>query len=195
MKLLDIIIAVVSGEAAALVFSEFFGEKAFILMWFFLFLGPVLAIISLWLADFFAKKFLFVSQFVKYCLIGIIAMLADLKIFDFLIFIFGFNVGMISGVSKGISFLISVFVKFLGNKYWTFEESKKEGISKEFIAFLLVTFFGLIIDVTGFFFFARILGPQFGVSTQIWAKISVVLAGICAAIWNFLCYKFIIFKK
>jgi hypothetical protein len=39
------------------------------------------------------------------------------------------------------------------------------------------------------------MGPQFSIQTKIWEELSIILAALVAAIWNFLGYKFIVFKK
>lgn len=208
MKLLDIIITIICGEALALVMADFLKEYEGIFeiaKWTFLFLFPVLAIIVFWLADLIGKRIVFVSQLIKNVLVGILATLIDLKVFSLLIWFFGLELAIVAGVSKGISFLISISAKFIGNKYWAFsvqggsasggEKTQKEGIKEEFSRFLIVTFIGLLIDVGSFFYFSKIMGPQFGISFDIWVKISVVLAAIAAAAWNFLSYKFIVFKK
>lgn len=198
MKLLDILITIVCGEALALLAADFLKEYEGVFevaKWTFLFLFPVLSIIVFWLVDLISKKLPFALQLAKYFLVGVIATLIDLKVYGLLTWFFGLELVMIIGVSKGISFLISVLVKFVGNKYWAFEETKKEGIKEEFSKFLIVTFIGLLIDLSCFFYFSRILGPQFGISPEVWVKISVILAAVVAAAWNFLSYKFIVFKK
>lgn len=196
MKLLDIIITIICGEALALVMADFLKEYDGVFeiaKWTFLFLFPVLAIMVFWFADLIWKEIVFVLQLIKYLLIGVLAMLIDLKIFGLLIWFLGSEAAIVAGVSKGISFMISMSAKFIGNKYWTFEERKTERIKEEFLRFLTVTFIGLLIDVGCFFYFSKIMGPQFGLPFDIWVKASIVLAGIAAAAWNFLSYKFIVF--
>src|SRR3989344_5833308 len=63
------------------------------------------------------------------------------------------------------------------------------------LQFFMVTLVGLVIDVGFFYYFTKITGPQFGASNALWIKISVIFAAIMAAIWNFLGYKFLVFKK
>jgi len=198
MKLTDILITIVCGEALALLAADFLKEYEGVFeiaKWTFLFLFPVLSIIVFWFVDLISKKLPFLLQLAKYFLVGVIATLIDLKVYGLLTWFFGLELAMIIGVSKGISFLVSVLVKFIGNKYWAFEETKKEGIKEEFSKFLIVTFIGLLIDLGFFFYFSKILGPQFGISSEVWVKISVILAAVVAAAWNFLSYKFIVFKK
>lgn len=198
MRLIDIIITIICGESLALLVADFLKEYEGVFdiaRWVFLFLFPVLAIIVFWFADLVGKKLVFVLQLTKHLLVGVLATLIDLKVFNLLIGFFGLELAIVTGVSKGISFLISVSVKFIGNKYWAFEKTQKEGIKEEFLRFLTITFIGLLIDVASFFYFSKIMGSQFGLSFDIWVKISVVLAAIIAAAWHFLSYKFIVFKK
>jgi len=197
MRLVDTIIAIICGEALALVVEDILQDYSIntdIVIWFLLFLGPVLAVAGLWVAETISKRLIFIYQFAKYFLVGILTTMIDLKIFDLLISVIGLNIGIISGTAKALSFLISVIVKFIGNKLWVFENKEKSSLGKEFITFLLVTFVGLLIDIGGFFYFAKVLGPQFNMPIAAWVKISVIAAAILAAVWNFLSYKFIVFK-
>ena len=197
MKLADIILTVICGEAAALIFGEFFAEydPLHIIRWALLFVMPVLGITLLWLTDKIANKYKFATEMVKYLLVGIFSVLIDLKTFELLIWLVALEIPLVYGVSKGISFLISVCVKFVGNKYWVFQETANGRIKDEFIKFILVTFAGLLINVGGFLYFSKILGPQFNISADIWVKVSVILAAIAAAAWNFTSCKFLVFKK
>ena len=81
------------------------------------------------------------------------------------------------------------------NKYWTFEKHEKSGIKKEVIYFLIITFVGLVIDVIIFWYIVSQLGPQFGMNVKIWTELAVIMAAFASAVWNFLGYKFIVFKK
>lgn len=186
MKLLDIILAFICAEASALLINDLFGSYFFGAR-FLLFLMPILAIVFLWLADRAGKSFFFIWQLAKHLLVGLLVVLVDLKIFILL-------ADWGSSTAKAISFLISVStVKFLGNKYWAFEEKERNNFGKQFGVFFGVTLIGLIIDVGSFLALTKIVLP--GLASQIWVKISVILAAICAAAWNFLSYKFIVFKK
>jgi len=39
------------------------------------------------------------------------------------------------------------------------------------------------------------IGLQFGISLEVWATVGVVIATFFSMSWNFLGYKFIVFKK
>ena len=136
------------------------------------------------------RKLLFIFQAAKHLLVGAAATVVDLKLFELGTFIF---FGPIT--SKVISFLLSTFIKYLGNKYWAFQKSEQEHVPKELTQFFLVTVVGLLIDVGFFYYFTKIMGPQFSLELVIWTKVSVLFAAIIAAFWNFIGYKFFVFKR
>jgi putative flippase GtrA len=197
MKLIDIILAIICSEASALVLADFLKEYDHysIIKWVLMFILPIICIVAFWLADLIKEKYKFVIELVKYVFIGVLAVLLDLKVFALLIWLVGLDVVIVGGFLKAISFLISVFAKFIGNKYWTFGEKSNKKIENEILKFVLVTFVGLIIDVGAFYYFSKILGPQFSLPNDVWVKVCVICAAIVAAAWNFLSYKFIVFKK
>jgi hypothetical protein len=53
----------------------------------------------------------------------------------------------------------------------------------------------LLLNAFAFYFFTKILGPQFSISAVIWVKLSVILAALTTAVFTFSSYKFFVFKK
>jgi len=73
------------------------------------------------------------------------------------------------------------------------EERRKEIFSTEEMSkFLAVTAIGLIINVASFYFITQI---KTGLPMKIWTEISIIIAALVASVWNFLCYKLLVFKK
>jgi len=54
---------------------------------------------------------------------------------------------------------------------------------------------GLGINVGIASWIVNIIGPLFGSPLKIWANIGAIAASIVTSVWNFLGYKFIVFKK
>ncbi len=199
MKVIDIIFALISGRIIGFLLGDFLREWGIdigvywtLVIWFLL---PLVSLLCLYIAFIVGRRLPFIFQGAKFVLVGAVATVFDLKIFEFLLWIpFTFlSLGTIS--VKSLSFIISTFLKYWGNKYWAFQKHEKEDLYKEIIQFFLITFIGLIIDVAFFYYFTKITGPQFGLPSAVWVKLSVILAGITAALWNFLGYKFFVFKK
>ncbi len=198
MKRIDIILALITGEAVAwLIFGlirEFGLEIRFLSGVLAVFL-PILAVISLWICYLIGKKILWVFQAAKFLLIGIWATLIDLGVLNFLMWISGLAGGWAFNVFKGISFSVATFAKYWGNKFWAFEKMEKEGMGREITQFYVVTLVGLAINVGVASLIVNTVGIQFGMPPKIWANIGAIIAALVAAGWNFIGYKFIVFKK
>jgi len=198
MKVIDIIFALVCGRVMAWLAYDFlksYGLDVGFWRWLMPILLPVISLICLWIAYLIGKKILFVFQMAKFFLVGALATVVDLELFEFFVWLFSLLSIDILMTAKAISFFLATCAKYWGNKYWAFEKSEKENWKKEMVKFFTVTLVGLVADVGFFFYFSKILGPQFETPPEIWIKLSVILAALCAAVWNFLGYKFLVFKK
>ncbi|PJA84120.1 MAG: hypothetical protein CO145_02235 [Candidatus Nealsonbacteria bacterium CG_4_9_14_3_um_filter_37_13] len=198
MKKIDIILALVIGEVIAWFFYGILKNLGFeirflglILVIFF----PILALLGIWIAWLLGKKFLWIFQAAKFLLIGALATLVDLGVLNLLIWISGLAAGLPFSIFKGISFIVATCSKYLGDKFWAFEKMEKIGIGKEFNQFFIVTLIGLGINIGAASLIVNVAGPQFGLTEKIWANIGAILAAFVSAVWNFLAYKFIVFKK
>ncbi len=199
MKITDIIFALIAGRILGFLIGDFLREWGItigiywtLLIWLVL---PIVSLACLWLAYQIGKKLLFVFQGAKYFLVGAVATILDLKLFEFLFWIFSASIPFSTITSKSVSFIISTFFKYWGNKHWAFQKHEREDMHKEIIVFFSVTLIGLIIDILCFYYFAKVIDPQFGFPGAIWVKLSVIFAALAAALWNFVGYKFFVFKK
>lgn len=198
MKKIDIILALVTGEGLAWLFTWLLGgfeiEIKF-LSWVLPIFLPVLAVFGLWICCLIGKKYLVVFQLGKFLLIGAFFALIDLGILDFLMKIFGITEGIAYSIFVTASFIIVTSIKYLGDKFWAFEKMEKEKIGVEFGQFFVITLISGGIHIIIASIIVNTVGPQFGASSFIWANIGKILGIAVASIWNFLGYKFIVFKK
>ena len=178
----DIVFAIICGLAIAWVANDFFKEH----LWLFVVL-PILSIIGLWLVNLIGRKLLFVKQAGKFVLSGAFADVVDIKVFQFLFLFAPFSLFF-----KGISFLLATAIKYWANKYWSFEKYEKENVGREVVIFFLITLVGLAIDVVSFYYFSII---KTVVPIKLWVELSIIFAALVAAVWNFLGYKFLVFKR
>ena len=131
----------------------------------------------------------------KFVLIGVLATLLDLGIMNILIWIFGQATGLAFNVFKGISFLGATLAKYFGNKFLAFEKTGTASLTGEFTQFFVVTLVGLAINVGVASLIVNQIGPQLGITPEAWANIGGIGAAIAGSAWNFLGYKFVVFKK
>jgi len=199
MKRIDIILALVTGEITAWFFYYLLQDVVFLkienLGLILAISFPILALFGVWLSFLIGKRFLWVFQLAKYLLIGVLATITDLGVLNILMWISGAAAGIGYSVFKGISFVVATSAKYFGDKFWAFEKMERKGIHKEFGQFFIVTLIGLGLNVGIASLVVNVLGPQFGLSETLWANIGGIAAAFAVTAWNFIGYKFIVFKK
>jgi putative flippase GtrA len=211
MKATDIIFALVLGRLIGFLVGDFLREWGIdiglywgILIWI---IFPVFSLFCLWVVHAIGRKFLAVFQLAKFVLVGAGATIIDLKIFEFLAWLFLEQVPFAPIVAKSISFLTSTSLKYWGNKYWAFQEYQlpsephfdvaqddQRDIKTEMAQFFFITLVGLLIDTIAFYFFMQ-MDSSISLPAGIWLKLSVIFAALTAALWNFLGYKYLVFRR
>ncbi|MCR4330316.1 MAG: GtrA family protein [Patescibacteria group bacterium] len=140
-----------------------------------------------------AKNSIF--QFLKFGVVGILNTLVDLGVFNLLIFLFGLVHGPLFAVFKTISFVVAVVNSYFMNKHLVFN-TQGAGKSTEFSLFLIVSIVGLLLNVLvsyAVFATGKMLAPE--VSFYLFANLGALLGSGIVMLWNFLGYKFFVFKK
>ena len=196
MKKSDLIIALVIGELIALFSFSIFKNlelKIDWLYWIWPVFMPIFCAACLWFASVLAKKLSFIWQLAKFVLVGVLNTLIDVGITSFLMLVTGINRGTFYSIFKGFSFIVSVINSYFWNKHWTFGK-KQEKSRKEIIQFFAVSVIGFGINVASASVIVNIIGPQLGLSPEIWGSVGAIGAAFCSMAWNFLGYKFIVFK-
>jgi putative flippase GtrA len=144
-------------------------------------------------------------QIGKFVVIGILNTLVDWGTLTLLILSFRkyINVeptyNIISGITiysfyKSTSFVVAVINSYCWNKYWTFAEPNFKRVNTDFFQYLVASIIGLGINVGGStYVFSYVKPISFNIDQ--WALIGAGFGTLLALTWNFLVYKFIVFKK
>jgi putative flippase GtrA len=148
----------------------------------------------------FVKKLF--QQFGKFFLVGIMNTLVDLAILNIEMAITGIVVGAGYSIEKAISFLFAVTFSYFINKHWTFQDKSKEGEGKKMSQFFAVSLVGMLINVgiaTIVVTYLQnpinnILNLPF-LTPKIWGTLGALCGTAIGLFWNFVGYKFIVFKK
>lgn len=135
-----------------------------------------------------------IRQAIKFVLVGGLNTLIDLGALNLLIFLSGITAGFGYSAFKGVSFIAAVINSYFLNKFWTFNLQKTKEAKKEFAQFFIVSLIGFGINVGVASFVVNIIGVQFGLAPKIWANVGAIIATLVGMTWNFLGYKFIVFK-
>lgn len=203
MKKIDFAIAAGIGAVTALYFMNLLGQPGFVeklgifgeLLWVIFPLFVFLAPFCLWIAFEIGKRYLFVFQLAKFLLIGVLATIFDLGTLSAFIAYFGISSGLFYLLFKGISFIIATILKYIPDKFWAFKKHETTSMAREFYQFFAVTLTGLVINVLVAHLIVNVAGPQFGLPSQLWGNLGGIGAVIVTFAWNFIGYKFIVFKK
>ena len=202
----DVLVAAIIGEAVAwlvilTVEGLRFKVQAVNLMVALPVLFPILSVVGFYISALIAKKIPVVLQLAKFSLVGALNTFVDLGVLNLLIIISNVAAGFTFLAFKGASFIVAVINSYFWNKFWTFksqavataEPNKKTGV--EFIQFLVVSVIGLFINVGIAGLVVNIVGPLGGLDIRVWANVGAITATAAALIWNFLGYKYLVFKR
>ena len=156
---------------------------------------PVGALLGTVIAYYLGKKILILWQAAKFVLVGILNTFVDLGVLNILMLITQISAGPLYSVFKGISFAVAVVNSYFWNKFWTFKKkSATSSPQKEFVQFSVVSLIGFAINVGIASLVVNAIGPQFGIESKVIANLGAIAATFAAMAWNFLGYKFIVFK-
>jgi len=139
-----------------------------------------------------------VFQFLKCGVVGILNTAVDFAVLNALMYITGITSGSKYTLFTGVAFCFAVTNSFIWNKNWTFKSKTKnsEELFKQICVFVLISAVaGLVIKTSTANFVVNIMGPQWGIKSALWANIGNASAVFLTVVWNFIGYKFIVFKK
>lgn len=134
-------------------------------------------------------------QFSKFLLVGGLNFLIDLGVLNLLIALTAITGGFYAVVFKALSFLAAVTSSFLWNKFWTFRSLSVEAVGLQFVGFLTVAGLGLGLNAGIFYAVNDLVGPQGAIPPRTWANIAAFVAASLGLAWNFIGYKYLVFKK
>lgn len=156
----------------------------------------LLAVIGIYVGFLLSKIKSFLFQLAKFGAIGAANFSIDFGVYNILIYLTHINTGTSIDIFKGIAFFAAVTNSYLWNKHWSFSQKNSNSSEKEFSLFFLVSVIGAILSIGIIHILVNILGsPSFISSLNIWANIANIFATLVVLSWNFLGYKYIVFKK
>ncbi|RJQ37807.1 GtrA family protein [Candidatus Parcubacteria bacterium] len=156
---------------------------------------PVATLVAMVVGSFIGRRIPVVYQLTKFLLVGGQNFLIDLGVLNLLIASTGIEQGTEIVVFKAVSFVVAVIASFFWNKFWTFRSLSVERAGFQFFEFFIVSAIGLGINTGSFALANNVVGAQYGLSPEAWANVSAGIAAIIGLMWNFIGYKFIVFRR
>ncbi len=159
-----------------------------------------LANFGLWISAIIAKKIPVIFQIAKYGAVGAFNTFLDWGVVNLLIALTGIVKGGWFSVFAGTGFIVANIGSFFWNKYWTFTTATNQGnqASKDkldLIQFFAVSLIGFGVKVLAASLVVNVIGTPSGFTNEQWANIGNVAGTALSMVWNFLGYKFWVFKK
>ncbi len=183
---------------------ELYNQLAFVIIPVFVIGTPLGLVIASWIS----QKISIVWQISKFGIIGVLNTFVDLGILAFLSYIFKqyflldskdilFNV--VGGITfysfyKSISFILANINSYVLNKYWTFKDIKKKSRA-EYLQFFTISVIAYLINVIIASYVFKDIQPIGGLKVEQWELIGGAIGSLAGLTWNFIGYKFIVFKK
>jgi len=154
----------------------------------------VLAPLALWILSLLGKLAPVIYQFGKFAAVGVLNTFIDLGVLNLEIFLTGIAGGLGYAVFKGISFLCATTNSFFWNKYWTFN-AKETATGAETGKFYIFAAIGWVINVSLATFVVNGVARPLSLNPRVWANIGALCGVAGAFLWDFVAYKFFVFKK
>lgn len=150
----------------------------------------IFANIGLIIASLIAKKIPIILQVAKFGAVGAFNTFLDWGVFNILIALSGVAEGYLPAVFAGIGFIVANIGSYFWNKHWTFSSQKGT-----IFQFFIVSLVGFLVKVSIVFILVEIVRNPGGMDNEQWAAIANAASTAISMIWNFIGYKFWVFKK
>jgi putative flippase GtrA len=137
----------------------------------------------------------FFFQLAKFGAVGAANFSVDIGVLNLLMLLTQIASGPFFTLFKAISFVAAVTNSYFWNKHWSFGDKSRNDIQKEFSQFFLVSVIGALINISTSHILVNIIGPLGGINEKLWATLAAAIAAVIVLSWNFLGYKFIVFKN
>lgn len=156
----------------------------------FLLVGPV----GIYIGYIIGRLHPVIYQFAKFAATGTLNTFINLGALNVLITQTGITSGIGYALLVLVGFLLATTNSFVWNKFWTFGAGEGGVKLGQTLSFYILTAIGALLNVGVASFVVNYVANP-GISAATWANVGG-LAGVAASFaWNFLGYKFFVFKK
>lgn len=157
----------------------------------------VFANFALLVAGLLGKRLPSLWEFAKYGAAGSMNAVLDVGVLNLFSIIFHVFSGPLILLFNGISISLAVTNAYFWNKLWAFKKAEGGSVFnlKEFYKFIGATVLSILGGSLIVYFLTTIVGSPTGISPEIWENISKLISIPPIVAWNFIAYKFFVFKR
>lgn len=132
------------------------------------------------------------AQITKFAAVGFLNTSIDFGVLNLLSLATGVTAGLVVGGVNVPGFTLATINSYFWNKYWVFRH-KEGGVAGDFPKFFGVALGGLLLNSAVVIGVTSVPSPFPNSGT--WLNIAKALASLVALSWNFLGYKFLVFRR
>lgn len=143
-----------------------------------------------------ARRMPIFGQITKFAAVGFLNTAIDFGILNGLSLLTGIAHGLVLGGVNVPGFVVAMFNGYFWNKFWVFpNRNTGQGLFADFPKFLAVSIGGLLVNTIVVVAITGILGSLLGADEKLVLNAAKLCATLASMIWNFVGYKFIVFRK
>lgn len=131
----------------------------------------------------------------KFASVGVLNTLIDFGILNLLSYVFAVHSGPAIALFNAVSFSTALVNSYFWNKFWTFRAAGTDEGAKDFAQFIFVSLIGLGLNTGIVYSLTTLVGAPTAISPALWENIAKTIGIPVNLTWNFLGYKFWVFKK
>ena len=154
---------------------------------------PLVSIVGIWLARLIVYRIASLRELARFGLVGVSNTAINFGVLNILIMFTGINKGLGFALMQAVAFAAALFNSYMWNSHWSFENSKAR-TAQEFAVFFLVTFIGLLLNSMTGYVVSTLIAPLSGANHTQWANVANLAGTLITAVWDFLGFKYIVFK-
>lgn len=136
-----------------------------------------------------------VGQFLRYVVVGVINTLINFAVLNILSYFTGIKSGSQVVYLAAVAFFVATINSYILNKYWAFHDMSHFHEGRKMTLFLLVSLVGLSINSSIVYVVSTFVDPMFGASPTMWLNVAAIVATSVSLVWNFIGYKWIVFRS
>lgn len=157
---------------------------------------PIIWAVGIGASQFLARYIPFFNQLGKFVAVGVLNTALDFSVLNFVSRLTGITAGVVVGWVNVPGFVVAVVNGYLWQRLWVFPRQDAErNMFFDFPKFLAVTSVGLLINSWIIVLVTTYLPTPEAIREELWLNVAKIIATAFTLVWNFIGYKFVVFRR